>query len=76
VVQEITPDKFEPVQTIGTAKGARTMGVDTHTGTLYLPTADLTPPPAATADHPHPHPVPVPGTFRIIVALRTANDTH
>jgi DNA-binding beta-propeller fold protein YncE len=76
VVQEITPDKFEAVQTIGTAKGARTMGVDTHTGTLYLPTADLTPPPAATADHPHPHPVPVPGTFRIIVALRTANDTH
>jgi DNA-binding beta-propeller fold protein YncE len=71
VVREVTPQKFEAVQTLRTEPGARTMAVDDRRGTVYLPTADLTPPPAATAVNPRPHPMPVPGTFRILVVTRT-----
>jgi YVTN family beta-propeller protein len=41
--------KFEVAQTVKTASGARTMGVDDATGKLYLPTAEFeTPAPGAT----------------------------
>lgn len=66
-VRELTPEKFEAVQILRTEPGARTMAVDGHSGTVYLPTSDLTPPVPATAEHPHPRPRPVPGTFRILV---------
>lgn len=71
LVREVTPQKFEAVQTVLTEPGARTMAVDGHTGTVYLPTSDLMPPPPATTDRPHPHPRPVAGTFRILVVTRS-----
>jgi len=46
VVHEDSPDKFSVVQTVPTKKSARTMAVDTHTHSLFLPAADFTPPPA------------------------------
>jgi DNA-binding beta-propeller fold protein YncE len=70
VVRELSPDKFELAQTVKTELGARTMAVDGNSGTIYLPTSDLTPPPAATAENPRPRPMPVPGTFRILVVTR------
>ncbi len=70
-VREVTPQKFEAAQTLRTESGARTMAVDGHSGTVYLPTSDLTPAPPATADNPHPRPKPVPGTFRILVVTRS-----
>ena len=70
VIREVTPQKFEAAQTVRTEPGARTMAVDDRSGTVYLPTADLTPPPPATADNPRRHPVPVSGTFRILVVTR------
>jgi DNA-binding beta-propeller fold protein YncE len=70
VVREVTPQKFEAVQTLRTEPGARTMAVDDPRGTVYLPTADLTPAPVATVFNPRPHPMPVPGTFRILVVTR------
>ena len=44
VVRETTPGKFEVVQTVKTPTGARTMGVDPSTHTVYLPTAEFGPP--------------------------------
>src|SRR5207248_867424 len=39
--KETSPGKFEIVQTIKTPTGARTMGVDTATHMIYLPTSEF-----------------------------------
>jgi DNA-binding beta-propeller fold protein YncE len=41
VARETSPGKFEVVQTVATKLGARTMGLDPTTHTLYLPTAEF-----------------------------------
>ena len=41
VARETSPGKFAIVQTVATKPGARTMGLDPTTHTLYLPTAKL-----------------------------------
>ncbi len=62
VVRETTPDKFQIIQTVQTPRGARTMGVDPMTRTVYLPTAELmSPAPGQT------RPRPKPDTFMIVV---------
>ena len=61
VVGETSPRKFEVIQTVQTPKGARTMGVDPTTHTLYLPTAELEP------SQGQGRPRPKPGTFMIVV---------
>ena len=66
VVREVNAGKFELVENITTEPGARTIGIDTLTHKLYLPTAQLKPV-AATADNPNPRPQQVPGTFHIVV---------
>ncbi|HEX3373643.1 MAG TPA: YncE family protein, partial [Edaphobacter sp.] len=66
VAGETSPGKFEIVQTVKTPQGARTMGIDTTTHTIYLPTAEFEDPkPGATG-----RPVPKPGTFMIVVVAR------
>lgn len=59
--------KFEVVQTVKTPQGARTMGVDTGTHTIYLPTAEFEP--LKTGQR---RPQPKPGTF-MIVAVRSGS---
>jgi hypothetical protein len=55
--------KFEVEQVVKTPAGARTMGVDPTTHTLYLPTAELEPPaPGAASKRPQPKP----DTFMIV----------
>lgn len=44
VIHEKTPDIYEPVATIPTKPGARTMAVDDKTGRIYTCTADVAPP--------------------------------
>jgi len=61
VVRESAPGKFEVAQTVKTALGARTMGLDAETDTLYLPTAEFGP----AADNKRP--APKPGTFMVVV---------
>ncbi len=68
VVKENSPDDFALVQVLKTAPGARTMAASN--GTIYLPTADLGPAPAPTADRPHPYPSIIPNTFKIVVVQR------
>jgi hypothetical protein len=66
VAGETSPGKFEIVQTVKTHQGARTMGIDTTTHTIYLPTAEFEDPkPGATG-----RPVPKPGTFMIVVVAQ------
>src|SRR6266581_1378916 len=62
-------EHFSVVQDVETELGARTMALDAKTHTIFLSTAKLGPPPAATAANPHPpnHPTALPGTFKLIV---------
>jgi DNA-binding beta-propeller fold protein YncE len=62
VVHEDSPSKFSVVQTASTQKSARTMGLDLHSHSLFLPAASLLPlQPAQT------RPSPQPGTFVVLV---------
>jgi DNA-binding beta-propeller fold protein YncE len=70
IVREVSADKFELAETVKTEPGARTMALDEHSGTVYLPTADLTMSSAAGVRSAHP--IPVAGTFRILVVTRGA----
>lgn len=65
VARETAPGKFEIVQTVQTPPGARTMGVDPTTHTLYLPTAEMEPPAAGQT-----RPRPKPDTFMVVVVGR------
>src|SRR5580765_5052524 len=56
-----TQGKFQVVQTVQTQRGARTMGLDEATHTLYLPTAELAPAQGQS------RPRPKPGTFMVMV---------
>ncbi|HTL55544.1 MAG TPA: hypothetical protein VL361_07680 [Candidatus Limnocylindrales bacterium] len=67
VVRETTPGKFELVQTVETARGARTMGIDPTTHTLYLPTAEFEPQTQGQS-----RPRPKPDSFMIVVVTPSA----
>jgi DNA-binding beta-propeller fold protein YncE len=69
LIREVTPNKFEAAKTLQTEPGARTMAVDGRSGTVYLPTSDMTPAPSVIFGNPRPKPVP--GTFRILVVTRS-----
>ena len=66
VVSEKTAGKFEVAEIVKTAAGARTMGIDSSTHTIYLPTAELEPLKPGTR-----RPQPKPGTFMIVVVAHT-----
>jgi len=66
VVRELSANKFEFVENIPTEAGARTIGIDTFTHKLYLPTAQLKPV-EPTAANTNPRPQQVPGTFHVVV---------
>lgn len=65
VASETSPGKFEIIQTVKTPQGARTMGIDTTTRTIYLPTAEFEP--GSTG-----RPVMKPDTFMIVVVAQHA----
>jgi DNA-binding beta-propeller fold protein YncE len=62
VVREPEPGKFQVLQTVQTPRGAKTMGVDPTTQTLYLPTAEMLPPAEGQS-----RPRPKPDSFMIVV---------
>lgn len=66
IAREESPDKLVVVQTLETARGARTMALDPVTHKIYLSTADYEPAPAEEAGR-RQRPRPVPGTFRVLV---------
>jgi DNA-binding beta-propeller fold protein YncE len=67
VVHEDSPDKFSVAQTVTTAPRARTMTLDPKTHKIFLVTANIGPPPAATAEQPHPRGAMVPDSFVVLV---------
>jgi DNA-binding beta-propeller fold protein YncE len=64
VAKETGAGKFEIVQVVKTRPGARTMGIDTTTHRIYLPTAVLEETKAGSAGRPKPD------TFMIVVVAR------
>ncbi len=69
IIDATKPD-FPVLQTVKTARGARTMTLDVSTGRVYLVTAKFGPAPAATAAMPHPRPSILPDSFEVIVVER------
>jgi uncharacterized protein YjiK len=67
IYHEDSPSKLSEVETLKTEYGAKTMGLDTKTHTLYLSTSDFDPPAAPTEKQPHPLPRAKPGNFRLLV---------
>jgi DNA-binding beta-propeller fold protein YncE len=71
MVGETSPGKFEPVATITTQQGARTIGADQKAHKLYLPAAEFGPPPAAPSGGGRPgRPQAIPNSFMIVVVGR------
>jgi DNA-binding beta-propeller fold protein YncE len=66
VVREVSPTEFNVVETVPTARGARTITIDEKTHNLYLPTAKFGPPPEPTPDRPRPRPTILPDSFEVI----------
>ena len=66
VVTKSSEGKYELVQTVKTARGAKTMGVDTATGKIYLPTADFEDPTPGASGRPKAKP----NTFKVLVVSR------
>src|SRR5882757_6345418 len=67
VVKQENADKYTVIETVTTAKSARTMTLDPKTHKIYLSSADLGTIPPATSDNPHPRPPIVPGSFNVLV---------
>jgi DNA-binding beta-propeller fold protein YncE len=66
VVSRSPAGKYAVVQSVTTARGAKTLDIDKKTHKIYLPTADFeVPKPGATG-----RPVAKPGTFKILVVSR------
>lgn len=62
IAKETSPGKFEVTQTVKTKPGAKTMGFDPTTHTVYLPAVELLP--AAAGEK---RPAAKPGSFMILV---------
>jgi DNA-binding beta-propeller fold protein YncE len=71
MVGETSPGKFEPVATIATQNGARTIGADPKAHKLYLPAAEFGPaPPPPPGGGRAGRPQAIPDSFMIIVVGR------
>lgn len=67
VVRESGKNSYSVSETVSTARGARTMALDTGTHKIYLSTASFGPAAAATAANPRPRPSILPGSFKLVV---------
>ncbi len=69
IFKEVSPDRFEAVQTVATAFSARTMALDPRGMRVFLPVADRGPMLPKVGDIPS-RPAIVPETFRILTVSR------
>jgi len=63
VLREVSPDRYEAVQTLATEPGARTLALDESSGRIFLPTAKTGPAPAGGGAAPL-----LPQSFVVLVA--------
>ena len=66
IVKQDTPDTYHVLQTVKTARGARTLELDLETHHVFVATAEYGPTPPATAEQPHPRPPVLPGSFTVL----------
>jgi DNA-binding beta-propeller fold protein YncE len=66
VVRQESTDKYSVLETVTTARGARTMELDPKTHHVFVVTAEFGPAPAPTKEQPRPRPDIVPGTFMVL----------
>jgi DNA-binding beta-propeller fold protein YncE len=66
VVKQESPDKYTVVETVPTARRARTMELDPKTHHVFVVTAEFGPAPAPTKERPRPRPPVIPGTFMVL----------
>jgi YVTN family beta-propeller protein len=66
VIGQESADKYRVLETVPTARGARTMEIDPKTHHIFVVTAEFGPIPAASPENPHPRPAIVPGSFKIL----------
>jgi DNA-binding beta-propeller fold protein YncE len=66
VIRQESLDVYSVVETVPTARGARTMELDPETHHVFVVTAEFGPAPAPTAEQPRPRPTVVPGTFMLL----------
>jgi hypothetical protein len=69
MVGETSPGKFEPIATIPTQRGARTIAADQKAHKLYLPAAEYGPP-GESKEGKKARPQPLPDSFQIVVVGR------
>ena len=67
VVRVDASGRPEVAESLATQRGARTMALDLEKHRVFLVTADVSPPPPATAEQPHPRPSIAPGSVRLLV---------
>jgi YVTN family beta-propeller protein len=66
VVQQESADTYTVLETVPTARGARTMELDPKTHHVFVVTAEYGPAPAPTPEQPRPRPAVVPGSFMVL----------
>ena len=67
IAREEAPNKLAVVQILKTERGARTMALDPEMHRIYLPTAQLQPPPSPSPGASPPRPSVVPNTLKLLV---------
>jgi DNA-binding beta-propeller fold protein YncE len=67
IVKQESADKYAVLETVTTARGARTMELDPKTHNVFVMTAEFGPAPAPTTEQPRPRPAVLPGTFQVLV---------
>lgn len=70
VIQEKSANEYVPLQTVKTARSARTMSFDSSNGNIYVVAAEFGPKPAPTTAMPNPRPPVVAGSFHVLVLSR------
>ena len=67
IFHEDSPNKLSEVETVKTAYGGKTMGLDIKTHNFFVSTSDFGPPGPPTERIPHPGPAAKQGNFRVLV---------
>jgi DNA-binding beta-propeller fold protein YncE len=66
VIRQVSADIYEVLETVPTARGARTMELDPKTHHVFVVTAEFGPAPAPTNEVPRPRPAVIPDTFKVL----------
>ncbi len=66
VIRQESADVYKVLETVPTARGARTMELDAKTHHVFVVTAEFGPAPAPTKENPRPRPAVIPGTFQVL----------